>query len=81
MYCLESSLQPKGPKFNPFPNYFLSTNEMDEKIYKTFKLFLSWLPLRNNFLKQKKIKYQSQASSPWSKKSSLMKKYNFTKKQ
>ncbi len=46
---------------------------MDEKIYITFNSFKNQLPLKINFPEQKKTKCQSQASSQWRKKTSLVK--------
>jgi hypothetical protein len=36
MYYLESSFQPKGPRFNPFLNFF-SNKRNGQKIHRTFK--------------------------------------------
>ncbi len=69
MYQLESSFQPKGPRFKPFLNYF----SQQMKWMKKFMERLNQLPLGSNFLKQKKTKCQSQASSQWSKNYSLLK--------
>ncbi len=46
---------------------------MDEKSIKHLNIFLKLFSLGSNFPREKKTKCQSQASSPWSKKSSPMK--------
>jgi hypothetical protein len=47
MQWLKSSLQLQGIRFNLFLNYFLPTNEMDEKNYKTLNNFLKLVAFKN----------------------------------
>jgi hypothetical protein len=62
MQWLESSFQPKGTR-SKFFQLFLSIYKMNEKIYRTFKMFFKVSCFHETTsLRKKKIKYQFQTS-------------------
>jgi len=64
MQWLKSSLQPKGPGFNPFPNYFFQQMKWMKKSIKHLNILKKLV-----IIQAKKTKCQSQTNSPWSKRS------------
>ncbi len=74
MQYLESSLQPKGPRFNPFPNCFCQQAKWMKTYIEHFNIFFKLISLRKQLpqgkkilnVSPKKIALKNNVSSQWS---------------